>query len=98
MFIVIYHFAVKTGRDDDFRKSWAEATELIYKERGSLGSRLHHAGGREYVAYAQWPSKTKYEEKPSPSEQLRKALADMSECIERFESEEMTVVEDLWKV
>ena len=97
MFIVIYKFSIKPGSSAYFSKHWAEATELIYKERGSLGSRLHHANGNEYLAYAQWASREKYEKYPPPSESLRKTLADMSECIEAFESQELTVVEDLWK-
>ena len=57
MFIAIYYFKVKEGRDEDLIKSWAELTKLIYQYCGSLGSRLHSKGENEYIAYAQWPDR-----------------------------------------
>jgi len=61
MFIAIYEFKVKAGKEEEFEKSWAAVTDAIAKHRGGLGSRLHKTEQkRVYVAYAQWPSREKY--------------------------------------
>lgn len=62
MFCVIYSFKVKEGYLEQFIKSWEEMTQLIYEFEGSYGSRLHQSEGAEYIAYAQWPSKKRWEE------------------------------------
>jgi len=60
MFIVVYEFKVKAGKEE-FQKSWAKVTDAIAKRRGGLGSRLHKTEReRVYVAYAQWPSREMY--------------------------------------
>lgn len=61
MFIAIYEFKVKEGKETAFQKAWARVTDAIARHRGALGSRLHKAE-REgiFVAYAQWPSREKY--------------------------------------
>lgn len=43
------------GLEAQFEEGWAEGTEAIRREFGGWGSRLHHAGGDVYIAYAQWP-------------------------------------------
>ena len=63
MFCVVYNFTIKEGMNAQFEKSWADFTEAIYRERGSLGSRLHRTDDPQaYVAYAQWPSKEIFNE------------------------------------
>ena len=57
MYIIIYSFKVKPGKELDFEKAWLELTKLIYQYEGSLGSRLHKESDLHYIAYAQWPSK-----------------------------------------
>lgn len=57
MFIVIYSFKVKPGREVDFKAAWRALTQLIYQYEGSLGSRLHKNNSHEYIAYAQWPDR-----------------------------------------
>ena len=41
MYIVIYEFKVKENCDHKFINSWKILTNLIQKNEGSLGSRLH---------------------------------------------------------
>ena len=61
MFIAVYEFKVKEGKENEFTKAWANVTDSIAKHRGALGSRLHKAEvKRVYVAYAQWPSQEMY--------------------------------------
>ena len=61
MFVVIYQFDVRDGKEDDFKTAWKALTELILKFENSLGSRLHHENGQRYIAYAQWHSKEQWE-------------------------------------
>ncbi len=61
MYIAIYKFVVKPGREDDFIAAWRAMTELLKAEKGSLGSRLHLADNGDYIAYAQWPDQTTYD-------------------------------------
>ena len=57
MFIALYRWRVKGGREDRFREGWRRLTEGIYRRRGSYGSRLHRAEDGTWVAYAQWPDR-----------------------------------------
>jgi heme-degrading monooxygenase HmoA len=61
MFVVIYSFQVKEGAESDFVSAWKEMTQMIYDFEGSYGSRLHYAGNGKYIAYAQWPSRERWE-------------------------------------
>ncbi len=61
MFIALYQFSVKTGHEHAFRKAWLELTQGIYQQRGSLGSRLHREVNGKYIGYAQWPSRSVWE-------------------------------------
>lgn len=58
---ILLEFEVKKGFEDKFLKAWDETTEIIYRNFGSLGSRLHREEEGLYVAYAQWPSIEVYE-------------------------------------
>jgi hypothetical protein len=61
MFSVVYSFHVKDGADQELIKSWEGLTRLIYRHEKSLGSRLHKNKDGIYIAYAQWPDKTTWE-------------------------------------
>lgn len=80
--VVIYKFVVKAKMKDVFIESWAQLTESIRQERGSLGSRLHRGDGDEWFAYAQWPSREDLERSrsrpsadPEAAERMRQCLA-----------------------
>lgn len=38
MFVVIYKWQLKPGKESEFRDAWRQATEAIYATRGSLES------------------------------------------------------------
>ena len=61
MFCVLYQWKVKPGKEEQFRQSWREVTEAIYRQHGSLGSRLHENDDGTWVAYAQWPTRELWE-------------------------------------
>lgn len=55
MFAVIYRWRVIPGLEAQFEAGWSRGTEVIAKEFGGWGSRLHRGEGNVYIAYAQWP-------------------------------------------
>lgn len=60
MIAVILEFDPIDGLENEFIASWIHCTQVIYKNFGSLGSRLHRSSDGKYIAYAQWPSKEVY--------------------------------------
>ena len=61
MFIALYHWRVKTGKEGNFQEGWHQRTLEIYRQCGSLGSRLHRADDGTWFAYAQWPDRETYD-------------------------------------
>ncbi len=87
MFCVVYSFKVKLGKEEDFLKSWEELTKLIYLYEGSLGSRIHQSEDQNiYIAYAQWPSKSTWQNSgsklPEEANEWRKMMKESCEKIE----------------
>ncbi len=99
MFCVIYSFEVKDGFNAQFEYAWSELTKLIYKYEGSLGSRLHKKSAQSYVAYAQWPDKSTWENFGDHLPENAKSLsAQMLEaCAEREIVFELDMLDDLLK-
>jgi heme-degrading monooxygenase HmoA len=95
LFCVLYRFVVHAGLEERFVSSWRELTRHIHEHCGSLGSRLHKAGEREYVAYAQWPSREAWERAELPEGAGRECRAEMRACCETVETQAtLDVVED----
>ena len=61
MYIVMFEFVVKPGREAEFLAAWPKVTQGIYLFKGSLGSRLHKSEAGQWIAYAQWPDRDTYE-------------------------------------
>lgn len=56
VFCAIYRWRLHPGTEDGFVRAWSRVTELLVKERGSLGSRLHRGPDNTWYSYTQWPS------------------------------------------
>ncbi|MBC3758451.1 antibiotic biosynthesis monooxygenase [Hyunsoonleella sp. SJ7] len=97
MYIVLYSFKVKPGQEHVFIEGWKGLTQLIYQYEGSLGSRLHKKADEEYVAYAQWPSKEKFESSgsnlPEEANRFRSLMKTSCEAIKI--ADKFEVIEDL---
>lgn len=97
MFTVIYSFTVKPNCTESFEKAWRDMTILIRDCEGGLGSRLHKKSDTEYLAYAQWPDKTTWENAgdklPIEANEIRQTMR--SSCEEMDTLHEMDVVDDL---
>lgn len=56
-FAVLYRWRLRAGKEAQFREAWGRVTQLLIRDRGALGSRLHRADDGTWYAYAQWPSR-----------------------------------------
>jgi heme-degrading monooxygenase HmoA len=55
MFVAVYWWRVKPGKESQFRAAWRRGTELIQERYGSHGSRLHQDRDGRFIGYAEWP-------------------------------------------
>lgn len=61
MFVAVYWWKVKPGKDEQFRAAWRTGTEKITAKFGSLGSRLHREADGRFVGYAEWPDEAAWQ-------------------------------------
>jgi len=97
MYIVLYDFKVKPNQAENFIEAWKGLTRLIYEYEGSLGSRLHKKEDLHYIAYAQWPNKSHFNDAggklPKAAEIYRDSMKQACSKIEILDK--LEVVEDL---
>lgn len=87
MFIAIYSFKTKQGRESEFRSWWLETTKGIYEESGSLGFRLHSTEDPTvFIGYAQWPSNEQWSANDLTKHEHKQARDKMRECLESSET------------
>jgi heme-degrading monooxygenase HmoA len=55
MYVAVYAWRVKPGKEDQFREAWRRGTRAITRIYGSFGSRLHQAEDGRFIGYAEWP-------------------------------------------
>ena len=82
MFIAIYRWKLKPGKEEQFRAAWSKVTLAIRENCGSLGSRLHKAEDGTWAAYAQWPSKELWQEDRTLDAETNIARQKMREAVE----------------
>jgi heme-degrading monooxygenase HmoA len=60
MFLVIYEWRAKPGKDDLFREAWRRGTLAITTRYGSFGSRLCRADDGRFIGVAEWPDEASW--------------------------------------
>ncbi len=96
MFVVIYRWKPKQGRDSEFKKAWRQATQTIYASRGSLGSQLIYAIDGTYYAVARWPNRDSWLRRSEPHPADPQASQIMGELTEiSFPPVELKVTDDM---
>lgn len=55
-FAVLYRWKLHSGSEEAFVEAWSRISDLLFRHRGSLGSRLHRGTDGLWYSYAQWPS------------------------------------------
>jgi hypothetical protein len=100
LFVAVYWWRVKPGKEEQFRKAWCRGTELITAKYGSYGSRLHQDRDGRFIGYAEWPDyetwKRAFDEKMIYDEpETRHAFVDAIEEAARDPVFTMEVTDDL---
>ncbi|MQG10400.1 MAG: hypothetical protein FI716_02765 [SAR202 cluster bacterium] len=96
MFVVIYHWKLKEGKDLEFGEAWRQTTRAIYSKKGSLGSQLMQATDGTYYGVARWPSRDLWlvRSNPEPAHPLAsQVMADLIETT--FSAVELDVTDDM---
>ncbi len=93
MFVVIYRWKLRTGREERFVEAWSAMTRSIRDQCGSFGSRLHASSDGTWVAYAQWPDEKTWRECSPDNASAGEGMASSIE--EDFEPLRLTTVADL---
>ena len=81
MIAVLLEFDVIAGMESQFRKAWVETTDIIYENFGSLGSRLHKSDNGKFIAYAQWPDLSVYENDHDWPDDSKSTREKMRACL-----------------
>ena len=92
MYVVLYQFQVKTGRENDFRQHWNRLTQAMLMETNSVGARLHAGEHGTFVAYVQWPTKESYEQQKDlsrPAVEARTAMLEACDDIRGIQTMEL---------
>src|SRR5262245_55306548 len=61
MFLAVYRWRVKPGKEAQFREGWRRGTIEIARIYGSLGSRLCQDQDGRFVGVAEWPDRETWE-------------------------------------
>lgn len=61
MFVAVYWWRVKPGKEEQFRAAWRRGTEHITRRYGSYGSRLHQDRDGRFVGMAEWPDEATWQ-------------------------------------
>ena len=85
MFIILYRWRIKAGKEQQFIEAWAKATSYFLENCASLGSRLHRGSDGCFYAYAQWKSEADRENAFTNSPDLDAGTKMMDAIEERFE-------------
>lgn len=97
MFVAVYRWRLKPGREDEFRAGWSRITDLARNRCGSGGSALFRAQDGSHVAIARWPSRAARERCFADGPLDAEASAMMQGAVqETLPTLELDSVEDLW--
>lgn len=61
MYVVVYGWHVKPGKEDQFRDAWRRGTRAIARIYGGLGSRLHRERDGRFIGVAEWPDRATWQ-------------------------------------
>ena len=60
MFLAIYEWRAKPGREAQFREAWRRGTAAIVRKYASYGSRLCQTADGRFVGVAEWPDEASW--------------------------------------
>jgi hypothetical protein len=99
MFVAVYGWRIKPGKEEQFREGWRRGTAAIVKKYSSFGSRLHREADGRFIGYAQWPDEKSWRaffDNPEPADRDASALfVDAMEAGPREPLMKLTVLDDM---
>jgi heme-degrading monooxygenase HmoA len=93
-FAVLYRWKVNPDLEPQFVEAWATAT-AAFRAVGALGSRLHRSDSGDLYAYAEWPSRSAWEEARAGSPVDAATAATMRRATLEFEMVPLDPIADL---
>lgn len=54
-FAVIYRWRLHPGKEEQFIDAWSRVSEVLLRQHGLPGSRMHRGPEGIWYSYAQWP-------------------------------------------
>ena len=94
MFVAVYRWRLKSGREREFTRSWEAVTDAIRRDCGSYGSALFRGDDGTYSGIAIWPDR-ETRERCSAGEEAHSAR--MRDCVEeQFPEQRLELVSNLW--
>ncbi len=60
MFLAVYEWRAKPGKEDQFREAWRRGTIAITRRYGSYGSRLCRTPDGRFIGVAEWPDEASW--------------------------------------
>jgi len=94
MFVILYRWRIKTGKEAQFIKGWSEITSYYRENFDSLGSRLHRGDDGIFYAYAQWKTAENRNQAFADSHEFESAKLMREAIEERFAEVKLEIVED----
>lgn len=94
MFVILYRWRIKSGKEAQFINGWSEITAYYRENFDSLGSRLHHGDDGIYYAYAQWSSAAQRDLAFANSPEFKTAKLMREAIEERFPEVKLEILED----
>jgi heme-degrading monooxygenase HmoA len=85
MYLTLYQWKVKPGKESQFIQAWARLTEHLQLKTPSLSGSLHKTIQGSYVALIEWPSQKDWEHQSSVSIDLS-LQKEMMETVEDIEA------------
>jgi hypothetical protein len=61
MFLVLYEWRARPGKEEQFREGWRRGTRAITRRYGSFGSRLCRTDDGRFIGVAEWPDKATWQ-------------------------------------
>jgi heme-degrading monooxygenase HmoA len=97
VFVALYRWRIRPGREDDFRDAWRRMTELVRERCKSGGSALFRDGDGTFVAIARWESPDAWRRCFADGTPDAALAARMSNAVlERLPAAELEGLDDLW--
>ena len=93
-FAVLYRWKVNPEVEPQFIEAWATAT-AAFRAVGALGSRLHRSDSGDLYAYAEWPSRSAWENAKRESPVDAVTAATMRQATLEFQMVPLEPVADL---